>query len=65
MVGRDVAFGRVVGRSVDATQTAILVTSALGMAIGDRTPPAGTLIHSDHGVQFTSWAHPQRPGHPA
>lgn len=65
MVGRDVAFGRVVGRSVDATQTAVLVTSAPGMAIGDRTPSAGTLIHSDHGVQFTSWAHSQRPGHPA
>ena len=46
---------RVVGWSIDATQTAALVTNALGMAIANRQP-AGTLIHSDHGTQFTSWA---------
>lgn len=43
---------RVVGWSIDSTQTATLVTSALGMAIDNRTPPAGTIIHSDQGVQF-------------
>lgn len=47
------------GWSIDAGQTATLVTNALGMAIHNRTPPAGTLI-SDHGVQFTSWAFTQR-----
>jgi putative transposase len=47
---------RVVGWSIDSSQTSTLVTNALGMAIQNRQPPAGTIIHSDHGVQFTSWA---------
>ncbi|MFB4320731.1 IS3 family transposase, partial [Actinomadura sp. 21ATH] len=46
------AFSRkVVGWSIDSAQTATLVTNALGMAIQNRQPPPGTLIHSDHGVQ--------------
>ncbi|MFI5719007.1 DDE-type integrase/transposase/recombinase [Nocardia sp. NPDC051750] len=44
---------RVVGWSIDSTQTAALVTNALGMAISNRSPEPGTIIHSDHGVQFT------------
>jgi len=51
---------RVVGWSIDATSTAALVTNALGMAIQTRTPPGGTVIHSDQGVQFASWAFTQR-----
>jgi putative transposase len=51
---------RVVGWSIDATPTAGLVTNALGMAIQSRKPTAGTLIHSDQGVQFASWAFTQR-----
>nr|MBA2447240.1 IS3 family transposase [Chloroflexota bacterium] len=47
---------RVVGRSIDASQTAALVTNALGMAIENRSPQAGTIPHSDHGTQFASWA---------
>lgn len=50
----------VVGWSIDSTQTAALVTNALGMAIANRSPQAGTIIHSDHGVQFTSWAFTDR-----
>jgi putative transposase len=30
------------------------------MAIGNRRPATGTLIHSDHGVQFTSWTFTRR-----
>ena len=30
------------------------------MAISNRTPPAGTVIHSDHGSQFSSWAFSER-----
>jgi hypothetical protein len=41
---------KVVGWSIDAAQTATLVTNALGMAINNRQPD-GTVIHSDHGVQ--------------
>jgi putative transposase len=54
---------RVVGWSIDASPTAALVTNALGMAIdgrlGKRTDP-GTIIHSDQGVQFGSWAFTKR-----
>jgi transposase InsO family protein len=51
---------RVVGWSIDSTQTSTLVTNALGMAIQNREPPAGAIIHSDHGTQFTSWAFTRR-----
>lgn len=36
-----------------------MVNAALGMAIEQRQP-RGTLVHSDHGSQFTSWAFSQR-----
>lgn len=51
---------RVVGWSIDSSPNAALVTNALGMAIENRRPSAGTIIHSDHGVQFTSWAFTRR-----
>ena len=56
----DACSRRAVGWSIDATPTAALVTNALGMAIESRRPASGTLIHSDQGVQFTSWAFSQR-----
>jgi putative transposase len=42
-----------------------LVTDALGMAIvrrqpQNRTGDERTILHSDHGAQFTSWAFGQR-----
>jgi transposase InsO family protein len=51
---------RVVGWSIDSSQTAGLVTSALDMAIRNRRPGPDLVIHSDHGVQFISWAFTQR-----
>ena len=48
----DACSRRVIGWSIDATPTTALVTNALGMAIQSRKPAAGTLIHSDQGVQF-------------
>ena len=42
---------RVVGWSIDSHQTAALVTNALGMAIENRLPAPGTILHSDHGTQ--------------
>ena len=51
---------RVVRWSIDSSQTAALVTNALGMAIANRDPQAGGIIHSDDGVQFTSWAFTDR-----
>ena len=50
----------IVGWSIDSHQASSLVTNALQMAISNRTPPAGTVIHSDHGSQFTSWAFSER-----
>lgn len=55
----DVWSRRVVGWSIDASPTAGLVTNALGMAIEGRRPD-GTVIHSDQGTQFTSWAFTRR-----
>ena len=52
---------RVVGWSIDSQPAASLVTNALGMAIEQRDPQDGTtVIHSDQGTQFTSWAFTQR-----
>jgi len=51
---------RVVGWSINSIQDAALTTSALGMAINSRQPGPQTIIHSDHGVQFTSWAFTDR-----
>ena len=57
----DVFSRRVVGWAIDTHQATPLVTNALGMAVANRTPvPDQTVIHSDHGSQFTSWAFTQR-----
>ena len=42
---------RVVGWSIDSSQTAGLVTSALAMAIGGGHAPPGAVFHSDRGAQ--------------
>jgi transposase InsO family protein len=55
----DVFSRRVVGWSIDSSPTSSLVTSALGMAINNRNPDQ-TVIHSDHGTQYTSWAFTHR-----
>ena len=46
----DAFSGRVVGWSIDSSQTANLVVNALGMAIENRQAE-GVVIHSDHGTQ--------------
>jgi transposase InsO family protein len=51
---------RVVGWAIDSTQTTLLVLNALGMATQRRQHRDGLVIHSDRGVQFTSWAFSQR-----
>jgi transposase InsO family protein len=42
---------RVVGWSIDSAQTATLTTNALTMAIENRRPAQGLVIHSDHDTQ--------------
>jgi putative transposase len=56
----DVYSRRVVGWSIDSNQETSLVTSALGMAIENREPADDTIVHSDQGTQFTSWAFTRR-----
>ena len=59
-VVRDAFSRRVVGWAIDSTQTTLLVTNALGMATRRRDPAEGVVVHSDRGVQLTSWAFSQR-----
>ena len=58
----DLATRMVVGWQTAAHMRTALVTDALGMAITRRRPSPGTstIMHSDHGSQFTSWAFGQR-----
>ena len=56
----DACSRRVVGWSIDAAPTAALVTHALSMAIETRRPVGPTVIHSDQGTQFGSWAFTRR-----
>jgi transposase InsO family protein len=60
----DVYSRRVVGWSVDARQDATLTSNALGMAIENRRPVPGGIVHSDHGTQFTAWAFTERAKKP-
>lgn len=54
------AYSRlIVGWSIADHMRTELVTDALGMAIMRRQPQA-TVVHSDHGSQYTSWAFGQR-----
>jgi transposase InsO family protein len=45
-----------VGWSIDRIADAALVNSALNMAAATRSTTRETIIHADHGAQFTSWA---------
>jgi putative transposase len=51
---------KIVGWSIDSTQTTNLVLNALGMATQRRPSRDGLVMHSDRGVQFTSWAVSQK-----
>jgi transposase InsO family protein len=51
---------RVVGWSISHNPTAALTCNALGMAIEQRDASRGTVIHSDHGTQFTAWTFTDR-----
>ncbi len=46
---------RIVGRSIDSRQDSTLVGNALDMAIRNRRPEPGGIVHADHGTQFTAW----------
>ena len=46
---------RIVGWSIDTVQDANLVVNTLDMAIKNRGPTPGAVVHADHGAQFISW----------
>ena len=56
------AYSRlIIGWSIAEHMRTELVTDALGMAILRRQPESdATILHSDHGAQYTSWAFGQR-----
>jgi putative transposase len=56
------AYSRlIIGWSINSHMRTELVTDALGMAIMRRKPENdATILHSDHGSQYTSWAFGQR-----
>lgn len=56
----DVFSRLVVGWAIDSSATSALTTNALAMAIEQRDPPKGAIIHSDQGSQFTAWAFTDR-----
>lgn len=46
----------IIGWSIDSSQKTELVVDAIGMAILRRRPAGNsTVLHSDHGTQYTSW----------
>jgi transposase InsO family protein len=52
---------RVVGGwSIDTQQVASLVTIALSMALTNRVPTTGTVIHSGQGTQVKCWSFTER-----
>jgi len=52
----DLYSRKVVGWAIDRRCEAVLVNDALAKASDSRSTRPGTVIHSDHGTQFTSWA---------
>ncbi len=52
----DLCSRRVVGWAIDRRNEATLVNDALTMAARSRTTNPQTILHSDHGSQFTSWS---------
>jgi putative transposase len=54
---------RIVGWAIDRRNEATLVNDALTMAASSRTTSPTTILHSDHGSQFTSWSFTQNLKH--
>ena len=54
---------RVVGWAIDRRNEATLVNDALTMAASSRDTSPKTILHSDHGSQFTAWSFTQNLKH--
>lgn len=55
----DLGSRKLVGWAMAPSMTAELVCAALQMAIGQRRPSAGLIVHTDRGCQYASQAHRQ------
>jgi putative transposase len=51
---------RIIGHSIGPRQTTELVVDAMAAAVARRQPHGSTILHSDHGTQFTSWTFGKR-----
>ena len=52
---------RIIGHSIDIRQSTKLVVDAMAAAVARRKPAKdATILHSDHGTQFTSWTFGKR-----
>lgn len=56
----DTCSRRIVGWAIDSCQDTDLVVNALDMAIKQRRIKRGSIVHADHGSQFTSWSFTER-----
>jgi transposase InsO family protein len=56
----DTCSRRIVGWAIDSCQDTNLVVNALDMAINQRRIKSGSIVHADHGSQFTSWSFIER-----
>ena len=46
----------IVARTFSTTADTVLVNNAVNMATASRIDRAATILHADHGTQFTSWS---------
>ena len=46
----------IVARTFSTTADTTLVNNAVNMAVGNRNRSGTTILHADHGTQFTSWS---------
>jgi putative transposase len=46
----------IVARTFSTTADTALVNNAVNMAVADRNRSGTTILHADHGTQFTSWS---------
>jgi putative transposase len=46
----------IVARTFSTTADIALVNNAVNMAVGNRNRSGPTILHADHGTQFTSWS---------
>ncbi|GAA2438237.1 hypothetical protein GCM10010191_61720 [Actinomadura vinacea] len=57
----DCFSSRIIGHSIDIRQTSTLVIDAMAAAVARRNLTTdATILHSDHGFQYTSWAFGRR-----